>query len=133
MDAIKRIKHWRELRTEEGILTNRQIGETVHVMKGTEAFRLVVQRWKKEQIDLFDSEPYCYHVIATDSESSAEEVVWEYNKRGQMENIIKELKNGIGMESLPSGEFGEMRCGFVLECLHIMFCFEEGAYFTARV
>ncbi|GAB6183575.1 IS1380 family transposase [Thermodesulfovibrio hydrogeniphilus] len=117
MDAIKRIKHWRELRTEEGILTNRQIGETVHVMKGTEAFRLVVQRWKKEQIDLFDSEPYCYHVIATDSESSAEEVVWEYNKRGQMENIIKELKNGIGMESLPSGEFGGNAMWFCLGVL----------------
>ncbi|MGQ9569653.1 MAG: transposase [Thermodesulfovibrionales bacterium] len=29
-----------------------------------------------------------------------------YHDRGQMENIIKELKGGIGMENLPSGDFG---------------------------
>ncbi len=48
---------------------------------------------------------------------TAEEVVWEYNKRAQMENIIKELKNGIGMESLPSGEFGGNAMWFSLGVL----------------
>ncbi|GAB6182325.1 hypothetical protein JCM13991_00660 [Thermodesulfovibrio hydrogeniphilus] len=34
-----------------------------------------------------------------------------------MENIIKELKNGIGMESLPSGEFGGNAMWFCLGVL----------------
>ncbi len=38
-------------------------------------------------------------------EESATEVVWRYNGRSQIENHIKELKAGFGMDSLPSGDF----------------------------
>ena len=37
--------------------------------------RLVVQRWPKVQAELFDADPYRYHVIATNREEPAEEVV----------------------------------------------------------
>ncbi len=106
-EAIKALSDWRSFKTEEGYETDREIAETVHTMNGTKkAFRLIVLRWKNTQGDLFNHEEYNHHAIATDLECSAEEAVWQYNDRGQMENIIKELKLGIGMESLPSGDFG---------------------------
>jgi hypothetical protein len=39
-------------------------------------------------------------------EESPEEVVWKYNGRAQIENHIKEIKSGFGMEWMPSGDFG---------------------------
>jgi len=95
-----------------------EIAETVHTMNYTEkAFRVVVLRWKNTQGDLFHPEEYSYHVIATDLECSLEKAVWEYHDRGQIENIIKELKIGIYMESLPSGDFGASSFWFALGVL----------------
>ncbi len=76
-------------------------------------------RWKKEQLNLLEPERYFYHAIATNLEVEAEAVieihgksipdacraVWEYNERAQMENLIKELKIGIGTEHMPCNEF----------------------------
>ena len=118
VEAIKRLQGWRSFKTEEGDETDREIAETVHTMNETErAFRLVVLRWKNTQGDLFNHGEYNYHAIATDLECSAEEVVWEYNGRGKMENIIKELKLGIGMESLSSVDFGANSFWFSLGVL----------------
>ena len=39
-------------------------------------------------------------------QESPQEVVWKYNGRGQVENHIKEIKSGFGMEWMPSGDFG---------------------------
>ena len=84
---------------------DREIAETVHTMnRSKEAFRLIVQRWPKLQAELFDSDPYCYHVIATNREEGAAEVVALHNQRGQAENFIKELKEGFGMNWMPCGE-----------------------------
>jgi len=101
MKAIKAIpaKEWQYYKGD------RQIAETIHTMgRTTEAFRLVVQRWPKKQAELFDPEPYCYHVIATNREETTKEVVALHNQRGEVENIFKELKGGFGMEWMPCGE-----------------------------
>lgn len=100
MKAIKAIpaKEWQYYKDD------RQIAETIHTMeRTTEAFRLVVQRWPKKQAELFDPEPYCYHVIATNREETTKEVVALHNQRGEAENIFKELKGGFGMEWMPCG------------------------------
>ena len=82
----------------------REIAEAVHIMNHTErAFRLIVQRWPKLQGELFDPNPYCYHVIATNRDESPQEIVALHNQRGQAENYIKELVNGFGMEWMPCG------------------------------
>ncbi len=108
MEAIGGISgsDWRPYRTEDGIMTDREISETVHVTnKGKSAFRLVVLRWKDRQADLF-RDSYHYHCIATGMiDQSAEQVVWRYNKRAQIENHIKEIKSGFGMDRMPSGDF----------------------------
>lgn len=98
-EAIKCIKEWQTYDKD------REIGETIHTMNHTkEAFRLIVQRWPKVQAELFDPDPYCYHVIATNREEPMEVVVHLHNQRGQVENFIKELKDGFGMEWMPCGE-----------------------------
>ncbi len=45
-------------------------------------------------------------MIATNRDDlSPEGVVWFHNQRGQVENLIKELKIGFGMEQMTSGDF----------------------------
>ena len=101
MSAIKGIKKEEWQPYEE----DREIAETIHTMNKTrEAFRLIVQRWRKLQGELFHPDPYCYHVIAINREEPAKEVVRLHNKRGQLENYLKELKRGFGMEWMPCGE-----------------------------
>lgn len=106
-EAIGTIRQWKKLSTLEGEETDREVGEAIHIMNQTpQPFRLVVQRWRNPQRDLFEPEEYCYYVIATNGdELEAEEVVWWHNQRGQAENWIKELKLGFGMEQMPSGAF----------------------------
>jgi hypothetical protein len=71
----------------------REIAETIHTMNNTrEAFRLIVQRWPKLQGELFDSNPYSYHPLLP------------IEKRGQVENFIKEIKGGFAMDWMPCGE-----------------------------
>jgi hypothetical protein len=98
-ESIKGIREWR------GYQGDREIGETIHAMNDTkEAFRLIVIRWPKLQAELFDSSPYFYQAIATNRQEEAEEVIKLHNQRGEVENYIKELKNGFGMEWMPCGE-----------------------------
>ena len=97
---------WQAYRTAEGLATDRQIAETVHTMNGTEqAFRLIVLRWPNPQPNLFEAEQYSYHAVATNREESAAAVIWKHNARGNSENWHKELKSGLGMEQMPSGDF----------------------------
>lgn len=79
-----------------------------------EAFRLIILRWRESQGDLFD-ETYHYHCIATNMlDETPQEVVWRYNARAHIENHIKELKSGFGMERLPSGDFAANAMHFVI-------------------
>ena len=96
---------WKAYRTQDGIATDREIAETVHTMNGTkQAFRLIVLRWVNPQPNLFESERYCYHAVASNREESAAEVIWKHNGRGNSENWHKELKVGVGMEQMPCGQ-----------------------------
>lgn len=94
------------MRTRDGIVTDREIAETVHATnKGRKAFRLLVLRWHGSQGELFQDD-YHYHCMVTNiTEGEAEEVVWRYQHRAYIENHIKEIKSGFGMERMPSGDF----------------------------
>lgn len=96
---------WREPLRESGY----EVAETVHCMNETKkAFRLVVKRSIRRQVELFDQEgPYVYHAVATnwlEKEKNTEEVLKWHNQRGQAENFNKELKIGFGMERMPCGQ-----------------------------
>jgi len=109
-EAIGTIKEtdWKKLKMADGTETEREVALTVHVMNKTpQAFSLVVQRWRNPQMNLFEPEQWCYQVIATNIEDlEMEEIVWHHNRRGQAENLIKELKIGFGMEQMVSGNWG---------------------------
>jgi len=107
--------HWQPLRTADGVLTDREVAETVHTTnKGRVAFRLIVLRWQGRQRDLFH-DGYFYHCIATTMiEETAQQVVWHYNGRSQIENHIKEIRSGFGMGWMPSGEFAANAIHFAI-------------------
>jgi hypothetical protein len=74
-------------------------------MNGTEqAFRLIVLRWPNPQPNLFEADRYGYHVVATNREEGASEVVRKHNQGGESENWHKELNVGLGMEQMPCGQ-----------------------------
>lgn len=57
-------------------------------------------------------------MIATNrDELSADEVVRFHNQRGQMENLIKEMKIGLGMEQMTSGDFAANALWFAIGVL----------------
>ncbi len=111
---------WKHHYNKHGEKTDREIALTLHSMTKTKVFMLAVMRWKnkKEQMSIFDSN-YFYHAIATNLEVDEDKeievdkikvpevcsVVWKYNERVGMENMIKELKTGIGLEHMPCREF----------------------------
>ncbi|HBR21763.1 MAG TPA: IS1380 family transposase [Nitrospiraceae bacterium] len=85
-----------------------EIAETVHSMNKTKnAFRLVIKRELRRQGNMFETERYFHHAVATSwtgEEKSALEVLQWHNQRGQAENFNKELKIGFGMERMPCGQ-----------------------------
>lgn len=85
--------------------------------KGQAAFRLIGIRGRNSQGDLF-RDAYRYHCLATNRlEETPEAVVWLYNGRAHIENHIKELKGGFGMDRLPSGDFGANALHFAIGVL----------------
>ncbi len=108
ISAIKSIleSEWKPLFDEDGVKTDREYATTVHAFNAnTNAFTLVVQRWKNPQMNLFEPDKYCYHVIATnDFNSDGRDIILFHNKRGNAENYIKELKCGFGLENIPTGQ-----------------------------
>lgn len=108
-------EEWKPLKTRDGIMTDREVAETVHTMNsGKVAFCLIVLRWKERQGGLF-KDAYSYHCIATNViEGSGEEGVWRYTGRVQIENHIKEIRGRFGMERLPSGDFAANAVHFAI-------------------
>ncbi len=104
IETVKRIDNWSIFKTKDSIATDRLIGEGVYCLNN-EAFRIVVLKWIKKEANLFETDPYCYHVIATNLDIPKEEVIYEYNKRVSIEGVIKELKIGIGLEDIPTGDY----------------------------
>lgn len=108
MKAIEAIPEgeWKVFKTSDGVITDREVAETVHTTnRGGVAYRVVVIRWRGSQMDLFRG-GYFYHSIATNmTDESCEEVVWRYNDRACIENHIREIRGGFGMDRLPSGDF----------------------------
>ena len=59
-EAVKRLIEgigeaaWEGYRSQEGIMTDREIADTVHVMnRGKSAFRVIILRWRERLGDLF--------------------------------------------------------------------------------
>ncbi len=105
---FSRLKDFKPLCDKYGTrIEGMEITETVHVMNGTESFRLIVTRKlkKDEQKNLYDHLDYDYYAIATNSTLTPQEVFNLYNKRGKCEYYIKSVKWDLSLRKLPSGSF----------------------------
>ncbi|MFZ2397315.1 MAG: hypothetical protein WAW31_01375 [Smithella sp.] len=80
---------WKPFRTRDGVMTDREIAQTIHITeKGKESFRLIVLRWRENQGELFRNN-YRYHCLATNMlEQSNAEMVWTYNERASISNMV---------------------------------------------
>jgi hypothetical protein len=118
-EVIKTVRDWKPLRDPDGEATDREVGTAVHLVSRTEEpVRLIIQRWQDPQLQLFEPQGFCYYVIATNRDDLCpKEIVWFHNRRGQVENLIKELKIGFGMEQMTSGDFAANGLWFAIGAL----------------
>ncbi len=68
--------------------------------------RLIVRRVKPtpgSQLALFIS--YSYHALITDREGDTLDLEADHRRHAEIENAIRELKYGVGLNHLPSGRF----------------------------
>ncbi len=71
-----------------------------------EPVRLIVRRGKPtpgSQLALFAS--YSYHGFITDREGDTLELEADHRRHAEIENTIRDLKYGVGLNHLPSGRF----------------------------
>ena len=71
-----------------------------------EPVRLIVRRVKPtpgSQLALFAN--YSYHAFITDREGDALELEADHRRHAKIENAIRDLKYGVGLNHLPSGRF----------------------------
>lgn len=85
-----------------------EIGSSIYSLKGLTKgrtfLRVVFIRTKKKEIKAGDNHPYDYYAIVTnmsESEMTNEQIVKFYRKRSQVENNIKDLKEGMDFYHFP--------------------------------
>ena len=86
------------------------VTETTYVPFRTEPdaapVRLIVRRVRPtpgSQLALFTN--YSYHALITDRDGDALELEADHRRHAEIENAIRDLKYGVGLNHLPSGRF----------------------------
>ena len=101
-------KSWRSY--AHGAYPGRQteIAETVHAFEDMDvaAFRMIVIRWPKAQMNFMDVDFFDYHAIAVSREGTPAELALQFhrNRQDKSENVNKELIGGFGLSKLPCQE-----------------------------
>jgi hypothetical protein len=103
-----------------------EIAETVHAFedKNVAAFRMIVIRWPKVQMNFFDIDRFDYHAIAVSREGTPAELALQFhrNRQDKSENMNKELIGGFGLSKLPCQETLANAAYFQMAMLsHIVF------------
>ncbi len=73
---------------------------------GAEPVRLIVRRVKPtpgSQLTLFATDSY--HGFITDRDGDTRELEADHRRHAEIENAIRDLKDGVGLNHLPSGRF----------------------------
>jgi hypothetical protein len=121
-----RVEDWRPYESPAYPGRQTQIAETVHAFedKDTVAFRMIVIRWPKAQMNFFDVDFFEYHAIAVSREGTPAELALQFhrNRQDKSENVNKELIGGFGLSKLPCQETMANAAYFQLAMLsHIVF------------
>lgn len=85
---------------------------------GKEIYRLIVRRVPPtpgSQLALFTA--YSYHAFLTDREGETLFLEAEHRRHAEIENVIRDLKYGLGLNHLPSGKFGANAAWLALQVL----------------
>ncbi len=80
--------------------------------------RLIVRRVKPtpgSQLALFAT--YDYHAFITNREGDLSELEADHRRHAVVEDVIRDLKYGVGLNHLPSGRFGANAAWLVLNAL----------------
>jgi hypothetical protein len=88
------------------------VAETTYVpfadRPGARPVRLIVRRTRptpSSQLDLFGVS-YSYHPFITDRDGAMLALEADHRRHAEVENAIRDLKYGVGLNHLPSGRFG---------------------------
>jgi len=114
---IQGIEHWEKLR---GGKQGEEVGEGLHFVgpeKEGAVYRLIVVRKRNEQRALFPEFEYSYRLYVTNTDWSRHKVVRFYRKRGDAENVIRELKEGYAASHILSEDFLANAVFFQLQLL----------------
>jgi len=138
LETILRIKEdsWEKLNKFRGKKKNRkkrrkigikrkekkieEVSEGVHFVgpeKKGAAYRFVVVRKKNEQLALFPQYEYTYRIYFTNRDRDKHKLAQLYRKRGDAENVIKEEKEGFGVENILSEDYLANAAIFQLQLL----------------
>jgi hypothetical protein len=85
---------------------------------GKESFRLIVRRVPPSpgsQLALFAT--YAYHAFLTDREGDTLALEADHRRHAEIENVIRDLKYGVGLNHLPSGTFGANAAWLALQVM----------------
>lgn len=90
-------------------LDGADVAETTYQPFGTKGqpCRLIVRRVRPtpgSQLELFVE--FTYHAFITDREGEMIELEADHRRHAEIENTIRDLKYGVGLNHLPSGRFG---------------------------
>jgi hypothetical protein len=99
-DAWAPIPYWLEGGADVAETSYRPFGRKGRVM------RLIVRRVRPtpgSQLALFCD--YDYHPFITDRQGSTLELEADHRRHAEVENVIRDLKHGVGLNHLPSGKF----------------------------
>ena len=112
METIAAIpeKDWKPYKS--GAWENRttEIAETLHAFTidaDLPAYRMIVLRWPKEQLELFNKNQYEYHAVLSSMDDYPAGLILQFHRTRQdgSENVNKELSGGFGLSKLPYREF----------------------------
>lgn len=126
LQTILRIeeKSWEKLKPSDTLCKKKKIveevSESIHFIgpeKTGEAYRFVVARKKNHQLALFPQYEYTYRIYFTNKDRDKHELAHLYRERGDAENVIKEEKEGFGLDKILSEDFMANAAFFQLQLL----------------
>ena len=98
------------------------VAETEYTPFGSEPdavpVRLIVRRVKPtpgSQLALFTN--YSYHACITDREGNTLDLEADHRRQAEIENAIRDLKYGVGLNHLPSGRFAANAAWLVVQVI----------------
>ena len=98
------------------------VAETTYVPfqsePGAKPVRLIVRRVKPtpgSQLALFAR--YSYHGFITDRHRDTQELEADHRRHAEIENAIRDLKYGVGLNHLPSGRFAANAAWLAVQAL----------------